>query len=126
MNAAIMSGLGSISDIAKQISAKKEQSDYRAGANVGDPFFKPGVERIKPPQRTDSASYGPGTPSQTFSKKSCAKGEDMYGSQEQRAMSMPNRGNIEGPLAMEDLSGDGKITQKDVGIGQGWIKPDDK
>ena len=39
---------------------------------------------------------------------------------------MPNRGNIEGPLFMEDLSGDGKITQKDVGIGQGWIKPDKK
>lgn len=89
MNAAIMSGLGLISGVAKQISAKKEQSDYRASANVGDPFFKPGVERIKPPQRTDSASYGPGTPSQTFSKRSCAKGEDMYGSEQQRAMSMP-------------------------------------
>ena len=113
MNAAIMSGLGSISDIAKQISAKKEQSDYRASANVGDPFFKPGVERVKPPQRTDSASYGPGTPSQTFSKRSCAKGEDMYGSEQQRAMSMPTVANP--PLLEMDAmyNGEAGVQQED-------------
>ena len=108
MNAAIMSGLGVLSNTAKQIASKKDQAEYRAGAQVGDPFFKPG------------------TPSQTFNKSSCDAGNNIFGSQEQRDVSMPNRGNIEGPLAMEDLSGDGKITQKDVGIGQGGIKPDDK
>ena len=124
MNAAIMSGLGALSNTAKQISAKKEQADYRANANVGDPFFKPGVERVKPEQRTDSASYGNKS---VFSPQQNSYGEYVFGNQEQRDVSMPNRGNIEGPLAkLEDLSGDGKITQKDVGIGQGWIKPEDK
>ena len=93
MNAAIMAGLGSISDVAKQISAKKVQSDYRASANVGDPWIKP-------------QATGPGTPSQTFSKSSCAKGEDIYGSEPQRAMSMQTVdnqvNNIEGPLVMEN------------------------
>ena len=121
-------GTGSLGDISKGIFGKaqrmiadKEQADYRAGANVGDPFFKPGVERIKPEQRTDSASYGNKS---VFSPQQSSNCENVFGNQQQRQMSMPNRGNIEGPLFMEDLSGDGKITQKDVGIGQGWIKPD--
>ena len=108
---------------AQRIIAEKEQSDYRANANVGDPFFKPGVERVKPEQRTDSASYGNKS---VFSPQQNSYGNYLFGNQEQRQMSMPNRGNIEGPLFMEDLSGDGNITQKDVGIGQGWIKPDKK
>jgi len=123
-------GTGSLGDISKGIFGKvqraiaeKEQSDYRAGANVGDPFFKPGVERIRPEQRTDSASYGSKS---VFSPQQSSNCENVFGNQQQRQMSMPNRGNIEGPLFMEDLSGDGKITQKDVGIGQGWIKPDKK
>ena len=123
-------GTGSLGDISKGIFGKaqrmiadKEQADYRAGANVGDPFFKPGVERIKPEQRTDSASYGNKS---VFSPQQSSNCENIFGNQQQRQMSMPNRGNIEGPLFMEDLSGDGKITQKDVGIGQGWIKPDKK
>tara|TARA_R110001583_G_scaffold194729_1_gene366713 strand:- start:584 stop:1102 length:519 start_codon:yes stop_codon:yes gene_type:complete len=123
-------GTGSLGDISKGIFGKaqrmiadKEQADYRAGANVGDPFFKPGVERIKPEQRTDSASYGNKS---VFSPQQSSNCENVFGNQQQRQMSMPNRGNIEGPLFMEDLSGDGKITQKDVGIGQGWIKPDKK
>ena len=102
--------------------AEQEQS-IRASANVGDPFFKPGVERIRPEQRTDSASYGNKS---VFSPQQSSNCENVFGNQQQRQMSMPNRGNIEGPLFMEDLSGDGKITQKDVGIGQGWIKPDKK
>ena len=61
-----------------------------------------------------------------FSPQQSSNCENVFGNQQQRQMSMPNRGNIEGPLFMEDLSGDGKITQKDVGIGQGWIKPDKK
>ena len=123
-------GTGSLGDISKGIFGKaqrmiadKEQADYRAGANVGDPFFKPGVERIKPEQRTDSASYGNKS---VFSPQQSSNCENVFGNQQQRQMSMPNRGNIEGPLFMEDLSGDGKITQKDVGIGQGWIKPGKK
>ena len=58
-------GTGSLGDMSKGILgitqkmlAKQEQEQYRANANVGDPFFKPGVERIRPEQRTDSASYG--------------------------------------------------------------------
>tara|TARA_R100000951_G_scaffold75002_1_gene63211 strand:- start:756 stop:1127 length:372 start_codon:yes stop_codon:yes gene_type:complete len=123
MISAITSGLGALSNTAKQISAKKEQEDYRANANVGDPFFKPGAERINPRQRTDSASYGNKS---VFSPSQTSNGEFVFGNQECRQASMPNRGNIEGPLFMEDLSGDGKITQKDVGIGQGWIKPNKK
>jgi hypothetical protein len=48
---------GIAASVARSGSGGKEQSDYRANANVGDPFFKPGVERVKPEQRTDSASY---------------------------------------------------------------------
>ena len=107
----------------QKMLAKQEQEQYRASANVGDPFFKPGAQRIKPEQRTDSASYGNKS---VFSPQQSSNCENVFGNQQQRQMSMPNRGNIEGPLFMEDLSGDGKITQKDVGIGQGWIKPDKK
>ena len=123
-------GSGSFGDISTGIFgqvnraiAEKEQSDYRANANVGDPFFKPGVERIKPKQRTDSAAY---KNKSVFTPQQNMYGDVIFGNQEQRQRSMPNRGNVEGPLLMEDLSGDGKITQKDIGIGQGWIKPNKK
>ena len=43
--------------ITQKLLAKQEQEQYRANASVGDPFFKPGAERVKPAQRTDSASY---------------------------------------------------------------------
>lgn len=121
---------GSLGDISKGILgkaqrmlAKQEQEQYRASANVGDPFFKPGVERIKPEQRTDSASYGNKS---VFTPQQNMYGDLIFGNKQQRQRSMPNRGNVEGPLLMEDLSGDGKITQKDIGIGQGWIKPNKK
>ena len=39
--------------VAQKMLAKQEQEQYRASANVGDPFFKPGVERINPAQKTD-------------------------------------------------------------------------
>ena len=123
-------GTGSLGDMSKGILgitqkmlAKQEQEQYRANANVGDPFFKPGVERIKPEQRTDSASYGNKS---IFSPSQNSNADYIFGTQEQRTRSMPVRGNVEGPLLMEDLSGDGKITQKDIGIGQGWIKPNKK
>lgn len=123
-------GSGSLGDIstgilgqANRLIAEKEQSDYRANANAGDPFFKPGVERIRPEQRTDSAAY---KNKSVFSPSQNSNGEKCFGTQDQRQRSMPNRGNVEGPLFMEDLSGDGKITQKDIGIGQGWIKPNKK
>jgi len=122
--------LGALGDISKGIFGKaqrmiaeKEQSDYRANANAGDPFFKPGVERIRPEQRTDSAAY---KNKSVFTPQQNMYGDVIFGNQEQRQRSMPNRGNVEGPLFMEDLSGDGKITQKDIGIGQGWIKPNKK
>ena len=123
-------GSGSLGDISKGIFGKaqrmiadKEQADYRANANAGDPFFKPGVERIRPEQRTDSAAY---KNKSVFTPQQNMYGDVIFGNQEQRQRSMPNRGNVEGPLFMEDLSGDGKITQKDIGIGQGWIKPNKK
>tara|TARA_B110000977_G_C11064831_1_gene487382 strand:- start:132 stop:422 length:291 start_codon:yes stop_codon:yes gene_type:complete len=79
--------------VAQKMLAKQEQEQYRASANVGDPWIKP-------------QATGPGTPSQTFSKRSCAKGEDIYGSEPQRAMSMQTVdnqvNNIEGPLVMEN------------------------
>jgi len=109
--------------ITQKMLAKQEQEQYRANAKVGDPFFKPGGTRIKPEQRTDSASYGNKS---VFSPSQNSNGEFVFGDQKCRQASMPNRGNTEGPLFMEDLSGDGKITQKDVGIGQGWIKPNKK
>jgi len=116
-------GTGSLGNISKgmfgkvnRAIAEKEQADYRAGANVGDPFFKPGVERIRPEQRTDSAAY---KNKSVFTPQQNMYGDVIFGNQEQRTRSMPNRGNVEGPLLMEDLSGDGKITQKDIGIGQG-------
>lgn len=115
--------LGGILGITQEMLAKQEQANYRANANVGDSFFKPGAERIRPKQRTDSASYGNKS---IFSPQQNIYGDRMFGNQQQRQMSMPNRGNVEGPLFMEDLSGDGKITQKDIGIGQGWIKPNKK
>ena len=75
------------------------------------------------PQRTDSAAY---KNKSVFTPQQNMYGDVIFGNQEQRQRSMPNRGNVEGPLLMEDLSGDGKITQKDIGIGQGWIKPNKK
>ena len=97
--------------VTQKMLAKQEQEQYRANASVGDPFFKPGAERIKPEQRTDSASYGNKS---VFSPSQNSYGEFVFGSQEQRTRSMPVRGNVEGPLAMKDQTGDGKITRADV------------
>jgi len=110
-----MFGLGTqykgILGITQKLLAKREQEEYRANASVGDPFFKPGVERVKPPQRTDSASYGNKS---IFSPNENTCGNHVFGDQEQRRRSMPVRGNVEGPLAMKDQNGDGKITRADV------------
>ena len=95
----------------QEILAKQQQEQYRANANVGDPFFKPGVERIKPAQRTDSASYGNKS---VFSPQQNSYGNYLFGTQEQRQRSLPVRGNVEGPLSMKDQNGDGKITRADV------------
>lgn len=95
----------------QEILAKRQQEQYRANANVGDPFFKPGVERIKPAQRTDSASYGNKS---VFSPQQNSYGNYLFGTQEQRQRSLPVRGNVEGPLSMKDQNGDGKITRADV------------
>ena len=97
--------------ITQKMLAKQEQEQYRANANVGDPFFKPGAERVKPPQRTDSASYGNKS---VFSPQQNSYGDYVFGDQEQRRRSMPVRGNVEGPLAMKDQNGDGEITRADV------------
>jgi|TARA_R110000824_G_scaffold76466_1_gene193687 hypothetical protein len=87
------------------------------------------MKQAKLNKAKQSVNYGrtPGESGATFSQDSCDAGNNMFGNQEQRDMSMPRRGgSIENPLFMADLSGDGKVTQKDVGIGQGWIKPDKK
>ena len=97
--------------ITQKMLAKQEQERYRANANVGDPFFKPDAERVKPPQRTDSASYGNKS---VFSPQQNSYGDYVFGDQDQRQRSMPVRGNVEGPLAMKDQNGDGEITRADV------------
>ncbi len=97
--------------VAQKMLAKQEQEQYRASANVGDPFFKPGLERIRPEQRTDSAAY---KNKSVFSPQQDSCGDYVFGTQDQRQRSMPNRGNVEGPLAMTDQNGDGIITQGDV------------
>ena len=71
----------------------------------------------KPMQQTDSVNYGrrPGESGSTFSKSSCDAGNQMFGDQQQRDMSMPVRNSsIENPLFMKDQTGDGKITYGDV------------
>tara|TARA_B100000780_G_scaffold254400_1_gene202493 strand:+ start:177 stop:572 length:396 start_codon:yes stop_codon:yes gene_type:complete len=71
----------------------------------------------KPMQKTDSVNYGrkPGASGSTFSKSSCDAGNQMFGDQQQRDMSMPIRNSsIENPLFMKDQTGDGKITYGDV------------
>lgn len=97
--------------VTQGLLAKQQQEQYRANANVGDPFFKPGVERIKPAQRTDSASYGNKS---VFSPQQNSYGNYLFGNQEERQRSLPVRGNLEGPLAMKDQNGDGEITRADV------------
>ena len=97
--------------VAQKMLAKQEQEQYRANASVGDPFFKPGAERVKPAQRTDSASYGNKS---VFSPQQNSCGDYVFGTQDQRTRSMPVRGNVEGPLAMVDQNGDDIITQGDV------------
>ena len=69
------------------------------------------MERIKPAQRTDSASYGNKS---VFSPQQNSYGNYLFGTQEQRQRSLPVRGNVEGPLSMKDQNGDGKITRADV------------
>ena len=59
-----------------------------------------------------------------FNPNQAANAQYVFGTPDQRAKSMPQREIT--PLYMEDLSGDGKITQKDIGIAQGWIKPEKK
>ena len=100
-----------ILSVTQELLAKQQQEQYRANANVGDPFFKPGVERIKPAQRTDSASYGNKS---VFSPQQNSYGNYLFGNQEERQRSLPVRGNLEGPLAMKDQNGDGEITRADV------------
>ena len=97
--------------VTQKMLAKQEQEQYRANASVGDPFFKPGAERIKPEQRTDSAAY---KNKSVFSPHQNSYGDYVFGTQDQRTRSMPVRGNVEGPLAMKDQNGDGEITRADV------------
>ena len=101
--------LGSLGDISKGIFGKaqrmiadKQQADYEANLAAS---------------RKNQ---------QNFTAQQNMYGDLIFGNEKQRQRSMPNRRNVEGPLLMEDLSGDGKITQKDIGIGQGWIKPNKK
>lgn len=65
-----------------------------------------------------------GSAKPVFNPSQAANAQYVFGTPDQRAKSMPQREIT--PLYMEDLSGDGKITQKDIGIAQGWIKPEKK
>ena len=81
---------------------------------LGQPIFQnPGVP-------TPSNELGTAKP--VFNPNQTGNAEYIFDTVDQRQASMPQRQIT--PFAMADLSGDGKITQKDVGIGQGWIKPD--
>jgi hypothetical protein len=82
MYGAIASGLGLLSNTAKQLVAKKEQSDYRGSASVNDAFFKPSVQ---PPSNEMGSAKPVFNPSQT------ATMEHVYGTLDQRAKSMPIR-----------------------------------
>ena len=81
---------------------------------LGQPIFQ------NPGAPVPSNEMGNAKP--VFPPNQAANAQYMFGTPLQRAKSMPEREIT--PFAMADLSGDGKITQKDVGIGQGWIKPD--
>jgi hypothetical protein len=81
---------------------------------LGQPIFQ------NPGAPVPSNEMGNAKP--VFNPNQAANAQYMFGTPLQRAKSMPQREIT--PFAMADLSGDGKITQKDVGIGQGWIKPD--
>jgi len=83
---------------------------------LGQPIFQnPGVP-------VPSNEMGNAKP--VFNPNQAANAQYVFGTPDQRAKSMPQREIT--PLYMEDLSGDGKITQKDIGIAQGWIKPEKK
>ena len=81
---------------------------------LGQPIFQ------NPGAPVPSNEMGNAKP--VFNPNQAASALYMFGTPLQRAKSMPQR-EIK-HFDMADLSGDGKITQKDVGIGQGWIKPD--
>ncbi len=82
MYGAIASGLGLLSNTAKQLVAKKEQADYRASASVGDPFFKPSV----PPPSNEMGNAKP-----VFNTNQAANAQYVFGTPDQRAKSMPIR-----------------------------------
>ena len=83
---------------------------------LGQPIFQnPGV----PVPSNEMCNAKP-----VFNTNQAANAQYVFGTPDQRAKSMPQREIT--PLYMEDLSGDGKMTQKDIGIAQGWIKPEKK
>tara|TARA_R110002072_G_C7716622_1_gene514511 strand:+ start:355 stop:717 length:363 start_codon:yes stop_codon:yes gene_type:complete len=75
------------------------------------------MKQAKLNKAKQSVNYGrtPGESGATFSQDSCDAGNNMFGNQQQRDMSMPRRGgSIENPLFFKDQTGDGKITRADV------------
>lgn len=50
-----------------------------------------------------------------FKPSEYANAQNVFGTRDQRAMSMPQRGlGVDQPLLMKDQTGDGKITRADV------------
>ena len=89
---------------------------------LGQPIFQNPEQPVLQNPGVSVPSNEMGNAKPVFNPNQAASALYMFGTPLQRAKSMPQREIT--PFAMADLSGDGKITQKDVGIGQGWIKPD--
>jgi hypothetical protein len=89
---------------------------------LGQPIFQNPDQPVLQNPGVSVPSNEMGNAKPVFNPNQAASALYMFGTPLQRAKSMPQREIT--PFAMADLSGDGKITQKDVGIGQGWIKPD--
>ena len=89
---------------------------------LGQPIFQNPEQPVLQNPGVPVPSNEMGNAKPVFNPNQAASALYMFGTPIQRAKSMPQREIT--PFAMADLSGDGKITQKDVGIGQGWIKPD--
>jgi hypothetical protein len=89
---------------------------------LGQPIFQNPEQPVLQNPGVPVPSNEMGNAKPVFNPSQASNAQYVFGTPEERAKSMPQRQIT--PFAMADLSGDGKITQKDVGIGQGWIKPD--
>ena len=75
---------------------------------LGQPIFQNPEQPVLQNPGVSVPSNEMGNAKPVFNPNQAASALYMFGTPDQRAKSMPQR----------------QITQKDVGIGQGWIKPD--